>query len=96
MKMFESICTVFVCMKMLGISSSIKLSEDGQPKMMKIPAKKPSKSWIWISYLSKTWDGYFVTFLFSKKGIPLNILIPTPAPKHLLGGHSELNGTSVE
>ena len=35
-------------------------------------------------------------FLFSSKGIPLNILIPTPAPDHLLGGHNELHGTEVE
>ena len=28
--------------------------------------------------------------------IPLNIPTPTPAPDHLLGGHNELGGTSVE
>ena len=27
---------------------------------------------------------------------PLNIPTPTPAPNHLLGGHNELGGKSVE
>ena len=35
-------------------------------------------------------------FVFSSKGIPLIILIPTPASDHLLGGHNELKTTSVE
>ena len=34
------------------------------------PYEKPLKSWIWISYLSKTWNRHLVTFLFSSKGPP--------------------------
>ena len=32
----------------------------------------------------------------SKIPAPLNIPTPTPAPDHLLGGHNEHNGMSVE
>ena len=46
--------------------------------------------------IKKTWNGNLPTFLFSGKGIPLNIPTPTPAPDHLLGGHNELGGTSIE
>ncbi len=35
-------------------------------------------------------------FQVRESPIPLNILTPTPAPDHLLGGHNELGGTSVE
>ena len=48
---------------------------------MKIALTKPTKAWMWISYLSKAWNGHLVTFVFSSKGIaaPLNIPTPTPA-----------------
>ena len=37
---------------------------------MKNSVNKSATSWIWISYLSKTWNGKLVTFVFSGKGIP--------------------------
>ena len=42
-----------------------------------------------------TWNGNLPTFLFSSKGIPLNIPTPTPAPDHLLRGHGRTWGTRV-
>ena len=45
----------------------------------------------------KNMKRYFGIFYFQVRESPtaLRILIPTPAPDHLLGGHSELKTTSV-
>ena len=48
---------------------------------------------------TKCWFPYFYKlFYFQVRGspVPLNRPTPTPAPDHLLGGHNELAGTSVE
>ena len=41
-------------------------------------------------------DHFFNLSDFHKATNPLKIPTPTPAPDHLLGGHNELSGTSVE
>ena len=38
-------------------------------KMINFPLIKRTEAWIWISYLSKTWIGHLISFLFSGKGI---------------------------
>ena len=49
--------------------------------MMKNPIKTSSTSWMLISYLSKTWNGKLVIFLFSSEGLPapLNNLEVAPS-----------------
>ena len=39
--------------------------------MINFPLIKSRKAWMWISYLSKPWPGFLVTFLFSGKGYPI-------------------------
>ena len=39
---------------------------------------------------------WLLYFQIRESQAPLNIPTPTPAPDHSLGGHNELNGTSVE
>ena len=46
----------------------------------KNPVNISSKTWIWISYLSKTWSGILVTLLFSGKGSPKLFLFARKAP----------------
>ena len=48
----------------------------------------------------ESWYSRTINFLnlsdFKKNTTPFEIPTPTPAPDHLLGGHNELNGTSVK
>ena len=77
----------------------IKFCEDEDREMMKIGQIKSTKSWIWISYLSKKHEMEFCQLFYfqvRESPAPLNIPTRTPAPDHLLGGHNELGGTSVE
>ena len=73
------------CFWTSGYLMFIKCCEDGDWDMLKIPVKKSLKSWICISYLSKTWNGNLVTFYFqvTESPVPLNIPTPTLAPDHL-------------
>ena len=41
----------------ISVCAFIKCCEAGHRGMMKIPVHISSTSWIWISYLSKTWNG---------------------------------------
>ena len=40
---------------------------DGHREMTKVPANKSSKPWMWISYLSKAWNGNLVTCVCASK-----------------------------
>ena len=59
----------FLFWKLRARQFFIKICDDGHRKWWKLVKQSP-KSWIWISYRSKTWNANLLTSLFSSKGIP--------------------------
>ena len=65
-----SFCCVFCFVGNLGTSFENNFEKMRIENMINFPFINKRKTWIWISDLSKTWNGIWVTFLFSGKGYP--------------------------